>query len=103
MIFFLVIWKVISKRYICISYNINSKNEMFFTIIAQSTEKPFNDGTMPTNPFLDDFIRKNNNVGNNDNKTFQIGTLYFSDHCFLFISLDYNYYLNNWSNLRINK
>lgn len=32
---------------------------MFFATI---TEKPFDDGTMPTNPFLDDFIRKNNNV-----------------------------------------
>lgn len=43
---------------------------MFFATIAWSTEKPFDDGTMPTNPFLDDFIRKNNNVGNNDNKIF---------------------------------
>lgn len=71
---------------------------MFFATI---TEKPFDDGTMPTNPFLDDFIQrnysKNNNVGNNDNKTFQIGAVYFSGHCFLLISLDYNYYLNNRS------
>lgn len=95
-----VIWKVMSKRYICISDSANSKNEMFFATIAWSSEKPFDDGTMPTNPFLDDFIRRNNNVGNNDNKTFQIGMVYFSGHCFLLIPPDYNYYLNN---LRIHK